>query len=96
MQFLILGRDGNDPEAPVRRQKVRDDHLAGMRQLKVTGHFVFGGALLDEQGGMIGSAIVFDFPDRAALDAWLAKDPYVTGNVWQHVDVRPFRAAKID
>ena len=52
-----------------------------------------GGAILDDTGAMIGSATIVEFPDRAALDAWLARDPYVTGGVWQKIEVRPFRVA---
>lgn len=42
---------------------------------------------------MIGSAVIVDFPSRAELDDWLKNDPYVTGGVWQKIEVRPFRAA---
>ena len=34
-----------------------------------------------------------DFPSREELDAWLDHDPYVTGGVWQQVEVAPFRVA---
>ena len=46
-------------------------------------------AMLDEAGQMNGSVMIGDFPDRAALDAWLAQEPYVTGQVWQTVEVIP-------
>jgi hypothetical protein len=42
---------------------------------------------------MIGSVTIADFPDRAALDHWLATDPYVLQGVWQTIDVQPFRLA---
>jgi uncharacterized protein YciI len=42
---------------------------------------------------MNGSMLVVDLPDRAAVDAWLARDPYVTGKVWQRIEVKPFRIA---
>ncbi len=29
MQFVVIARDGTDPEAPARRQAARDAHLAG-------------------------------------------------------------------
>ena len=35
----------------------------------------------DEEGGMKGSALVMEFPDRAALDDYLAKEPYVVAGV---------------
>ena len=52
-----------------------------------------GGAILDDAGGMIGSVLITEFPTRADLDAWLAADPYVTGAVWERLEVKPFRTA---
>jgi len=40
-----------------------------------------------------GSVVIVDFESRAALDAWLALDPYVTGDVWRGIEVHPFRVA---
>jgi uncharacterized protein YciI len=45
---------------------------------------------------MVGSSCIVEFPDRAAVDAWLATDPYVTGDVWRKIEVRPFRCAQLD
>ncbi len=93
MQYLVVAYDGTDPEAPARRQAVREAHLAGARDMGASGAMICGGALLDDAGGMIGSACIVEFVDRAALDTWLETDPYVTGNVWQRVEVTPFRRA---
>lgn len=93
MQFLVTAYDGTDPEAPTRRRAVREAHLAGARELTEKGHFLIGGALLNDSGEMIGSALVCEFPSRAELDAWLESDPYVTGDVWRTIEVVPFRAA---
>ena len=57
---------------------------------------IVGGAILDDGGRMVGSSCIVEFPDRAAVDAWLATDPYVTENVWQKIEVRPFRCAQLD
>jgi uncharacterized protein YciI len=92
-QFLVIAHDGDDAEAPARRQAARDAHLAGVRPMVERGEIVAGGAILDEAGAMVGSAVILDLPDRAAVDAWLARDPYVTGDVWRTVEVRPFRLA---
>lgn len=93
MQFLVTAYDGTDPEAPARRQAAREAHLAGARRLTREGRILVGGAILDDAGEMIGSCCVVDFPSRADVDAWLQTDPYVTGGVWQKIDVLPFRAA---
>jgi uncharacterized protein YciI len=95
MQFLLLAYDGTDPEALQRRLKVREDHLGKIEHLKNVGEFLFGGAILDENGKMIGSMIVYDFPDRQALDERLKDEPYITAGVWKKIEIQPFRHAKI-
>ncbi|MET4700643.1 uncharacterized protein YciI [Constrictibacter sp. MBR-5] len=93
MQFLVTAYDGTDPEAPARRQAVREAHLVGARRMTEEGRILIGGAILDDAGGMIGSCCIVDFATRAELDEWLRTDPYVTGGVWQKIEVVPFRAA---
>lgn len=92
-QFLVIAYDGTDPEAPARRAVARPAHLDGVRPMVESGRMLIGGAILGDDGAMAGSATIVEFPDRAALDAWLAADPYVTGGVWQEIEVRPFRVA---
>lgn len=92
-QWLVTAHDGPDPQAPARRQAARPAHLAAIAPRVERGEILLGGAILDEAGTMVGSSVVVEFPDRAALDAWLERDPYVTGGVWQRIEVRPFRVA---
>ncbi len=77
MQWLIIARDGTDPEAPARRQAARPAHLENAAKLQASGHLLVGGALTDEAGNMIGSAAVAQFASRAELDA-LARGPTPT------------------
>jgi len=92
-QFLVIARDGTDPDAPQRRLAVRPEHFRQLGPMLERGEMVVGGAMLDEGGTMVGSACIVEFPDRAALDAWLAAEPYVAGKVWQSIEVTPFRIA---
>jgi uncharacterized protein YciI len=92
-QFLVIAYDGTDPEAKARRLAARPAHLEGVRPLLESRQMLVGGAILDEAGEMTGSATIVEFPSRAELDAWLAADPYVTGDVWRRIEVRPFRVA---
>ena len=96
MQFLLLAYDGTDPEALHRRLSVRDEHLSRISDLKKEGEFLFGGAILDDEGKMIGSMIVYDFPNREALDEKLKNEPYINDGVWQKIEIKPFRLAKIE
>lgn len=93
MQFLVTAYDGTDEEAPARRAAARPAHIDGAQTLKANGNVLIGGAILDDAGNMIGSSLVVEFVDRAALDDWLNSDPYVTEGVWQDITVLPFRTA---
>jgi uncharacterized protein len=96
MQFLLIAYDGTDPGALGRRMKVRPEHLEKIAVLKKKGEFLLGGAILDDKGQMIGSMIVYEFPDRASLDRRLKEEPYVTNGVWQKIEIMPYRLAKIE
>ena len=96
MQFILIAYDGTDAEAPERRQKVRSEHLEKIGRLKKAGKVLFGGAILDDAGNMIGSTLVYDFPDRQTLDAELKNEIYITEGVWKKIDIQPFRLAKIE
>ncbi|HWT82587.1 MAG TPA: YciI family protein, partial [Candidatus Methylomirabilis sp.] len=90
MQFLVLGYDGGDEGALARRLAVRDAHLKGFRERIEQGTFLYGAAMLGDDGRMIGSMIVCDFPSREALDEqWLRNEPYVNGDVWKRIEVVP-------
>lgn len=96
MQFLLVAFDGADPEALERRMKARPEHLGKIAVLKKKSEFLLGGAILDENEKMIGSMIIYEFPDRAALDKCLEKEPYIIHGVWEKIEIRPYRLAHID
>ncbi len=96
MQFLLVAFDGTDPEALERRMKARPEHLEKIAVLKKKSEFLLGGAILDEDEKMIGSMIVYEFPDRAELDKCLEKEPYIIRGVWEKIEIRPYRLAHIE
>lgn len=96
MQFLLIAYDGTDEKALERRMKVREEHLRRIAILKKKGEFIAGGAILNEEGVMTGSMIVYELPDRNTLDQRLQEEPYLTEGVWQKVEIKPFRLAKIE
>lgn len=85
MFFLIRAYDGEGKLA--KRMEVRPRHLEGIR--KQDEHIISAGALLDEKGGMKGSALVMEFESREALDAYLANEPYVVEGVWEKIEIEP-------
>jgi uncharacterized protein YciI len=95
MTFLIVAQDFRDSEAPSRRMQQRSAHIEGVRRMKAEGTFLDGGAMLDDEGRMVGSMVLVEFPSRSEVDDWLAGDPYVTGRVWEQITVRPFRRVQL-
>ena len=92
MRFLILGYDGTDSEAMARRLAVRDKHLAGSQRMYAAGHWQDSGALLNEDGAMVGSFIICDYPSRDEMEkTWLNTEPYVLGKVWKKIEVHPIQ-----
>lgn len=89
MQFLVIGLDGTDAGAKERRQAARPTHIALGEELLQAGNLWYGAALFDQDGSMNGSMYLVDFPDQAAVQAWLTREPYVTGGVWKTIDIRP-------
>jgi len=89
MQFLVMGYDGTDEQALNRRLAVREAHIALGDKMRDAGKMLYGAAILDDSGKMIGSMLVCDFESRIELDTWLEKEPYITGNVWQKIEIKP-------
>ena len=92
MQFLVRAYDG--PNMLEKRMAVRPRHLEGMKAWGK--QIIAAGGLLDEDGKMKGSALIMEFPDRAALDDYLAGEPYVVEGVWQKIVVEPMNVVLVN
>jgi uncharacterized protein len=89
MQFVIIAYDAKDEGAMARRMAARDAHTKAMAEARANGNMICGAALLDDNGKMIGSNIIVNYESRKELDVWLAKEPYVSGKVWDNITVIP-------
>lgn len=87
MQFVIIGLDGTDAEAPARRQAARADHIKMGEKLLADGNLWYGAALLHDDGSMKGSMYVVSFTSQIELQQWLDVEPYVIGDVWREVTI---------
>jgi uncharacterized protein YciI len=94
-QYLIIARDGSDPEALERRMKARSSHFEGARELKLHGQFIIAGAILDDSGKTNGSMMLVQFESEDDLLDWMRNEPYINGNVWESIEVKPFKVADI-
>ncbi len=91
VEYLVIALDGADDGALARRLAAREAHLAGAQRLSDRGELLSGGAILDDDGRMIGSSMHVAFADETAFRDWYDAEPYVTGDVWREVTVRPLR-----
>ncbi|RUP51708.1 hypothetical protein BC936DRAFT_146398 [Jimgerdemannia flammicorona] len=91
-QFLVIAYDYTDAEALARRLAVRPAHLALATEDKKAGLVLSAGAILDshEGGKMIGSSIIFESDSEQEVHDHVARDPYVTGKVWERWEVLPY------
>jgi uncharacterized protein YciI len=94
-QYIMYAWDGTDEQALERRMNNRPAHFENARKLKAQGNFIFGGAMLDNEGKMIGSTMIMQFETKDELQQWLDTEPYITGRVWEKMDLRPFRLADV-
>ncbi len=91
MQFIVKAYDGEGMLE--KRMAVRPRHLEGMRKLGK--QIICAGGLLDGEGRMKGSVLVMEFENRAALDAYLASEPYVTEGIWENIEAEPMNVVLV-
>ncbi|HHW31601.1 MAG TPA: hypothetical protein GXX20_08015 [Clostridiaceae bacterium] len=89
MQFIVIAYDGTDEKAMERRLKAREEHLKSIEKRFKAGEHLYAAAILDDDGKMIGSMMVVDYPSRKELDEWLKNEPYVVGDVWRKIEIKP-------
>lgn len=70
------------------RKDTRAAHLSYVKEFKL---LAAGPTISEEDGQMDGSMIIVDVPDRAALDAFIAKDPYAQANLFEKTTVKEWK-----
>ena len=95
MWYAIEGFDG----AGVldRRMQAREQHLARLTALRDAGRLLLAGPCpaIDAEdpgpAGFSGSIVIAEFASLEDAQAWAEADPYVAADVYQRVEVRPFK-----
>jgi uncharacterized protein YciI len=94
-QYLVTAYDYTDVDALQRRMNVRPHHLDGARELKANGNYVIGGAMLNDEGKMIGSVMIIQFETGEELQTWEQNEFYITQKIWESYDIKPFKVADV-
>lgn len=95
MLYAITGQDV--PNSLELRKAARPAHVARLQALQDEGRLLLAGpfpavdANDPPEAGFTGSLIVAEFTSLQAAQTWADADPYVSGGVYQHVAVRPFK-----
>lgn len=95
MQYIVTGFDGTDEKAIDRRLAAREEHLKGVERRFNAGEHLYGAALLDDTGKMIGSQMIVEYPSLDELNKWLEEEPYILGKVWEKVEIKPCKVAPL-
>ena len=93
MQFIVVAYDDTDAGAFERRLAAREAHLESAKEMFDSGKWLYASGILSDDGKMIGSMIVCEFPSRKELEQWLKEEPYVTGHVWKTIDIKRAQVA---
>lgn len=94
-QYLITAFDSPKENALDHRMNIRPYHLEGVKKMKEKGNFIIGGAILNDDGKMIGSTMILQFEDPQELQNWIDSEPYIQQKVWEKFEVKPFRVANV-
>jgi uncharacterized protein len=81
-QFVLIAYDSKEEGAYERRVRIRASHVESNTRLRKEGKILMGVAITDDNGKMIGSVVITNFPSRAEFDDWLMHEPYMMGKVW--------------
>ena len=89
-RFLIIGRGKPGmSEASNRLQEARRLYFI---EKGYEEHFIARGPLVSDDGKQwAGSAMIVELPDRAAVEAMLADDPYVRAGLYERIDAHLWR-----
>lgn len=95
MLYAIIATD--KPNSLSQRLSVRAEHLARLEILQDQGRLVLAGphpaidSIDPGDAGFTGSLIVAEFESLLAAQTWASADPYVIADVYQHVEIKPFK-----
>ena len=80
--YAFIGNDG--PRGAELRKLHRTAHLEGIDELVAEDRVLHAGPLLDDDGGPIGSVVLFEAADLEAARKVAAGDPYVTEGIFEN------------
>ncbi len=90
MTFMVIATYATDAGVTERRERVRAEHLAALKEHAGRGQVVIAGPVLDDAQTPKGSALVVEFESREALSTFLRADAYSREGVWESFEIHLF------
>lgn len=91
MIFSVIARDDSKEGTIAKRMSVRPTHVERMFAHKKSGHIVEAGAMINDNGDMIGSVMFVNFENYAEVEAFIKSDIYFEAGVWKSYEIIPLR-----
>ena len=89
-RFLVIGH--GKPGMSATRDTLLDAHRSYFIERHYQERFIARGPLLSDDGTeWVGSAMLIELPDRAAVAAMLADEPYVRNGLYDRIEIHPWR-----
>ncbi len=88
MQFIIFCTD--NPDSQSIRNETRPAHVDFLKNHREN-LYLAGPTLSDDCEGANGSLLIVDFPERAAVEAFAAADPYAQAGLFESVVITPWK-----
>src|SRR4051812_40038743 len=88
--FVVVGLD-HPPHSMERRDAVRTPHRAYVKEND--SQIRLAGAMLTQDDRQCGSLYLFEAEDEAQVRDWLAKEPFVNGEVYRDIVIRRLHLA---
>ena len=95
MLYAIIGHD--TPNSLEKRLATRPAHVARLQALQADGRLILAGPFpavdANDPGaaGFTGSLIVAEFSSLLEAQTWADAEPYLSAEVYQSIEVRPFK-----
>ena len=89
-RFLVIAH--GKPGMSASRKRVLDEHHHYFIDQDYIPHFIVRGPLLSADGNdWVGSAMLVEFPDRAAVEAMLAPEPFTRNGLYENIEIHNWR-----
>jgi uncharacterized protein YciI len=86
--FMVRGTDR--PDSGDLRGSLREGHRSRLRRHDHPVRVHVGGPLLDGEGAMVGTLLIVEAADAAAVAHYMAGDPYCFAGLFETLDIVPF------